>query len=138
MGEKINISKGYFLSNCISKGINFEFNNKKYKTSYNDFSGLKYYIDDIEQNETGRIAVNLIERIILMYKVDFQSEEYHYYFESKSWFRKIMDNKKTFNISEEQSNKLYMHLLGKGLNEGQISDVFGRIKTEEDYKKYLK
>ena len=41
-------------------------------------------------------------------------------------------------LSEEQKNKLTLHLMMKGLNDGQISDIFQRIKTKSDYIKYLK
>ena len=43
-----------------------------------------------------------------------------------------------FTLTEEQKNKLALHLAMKGLNDGQISDVFQRIKSESDYNKYLK
>ena len=42
-----------------------------------------------------------------------------------------------FTLSEEQQNKLALHLMMKGLNDGQISDILQRIKTKEDYLKYL-
>ena len=43
-----------------------------------------------------------------------------------------------FTLTEEQKNKLTLHLAMKGLNDGQISDIFQRIKSESDYKNYLK
>jgi hypothetical protein len=55
--------------------------------------------------------------------------------------KKLTSNKNTmekFTLSEEQKNKLALHLMTQGLNDGQISDVLQRIKTESDYKKYLK
>ncbi|RLJ62414.1 hypothetical protein CLV86_2019 [Lacinutrix venerupis] len=41
-------------------------------------------------------------------------------------------------LTENQKSELALHLAMKGLNDGQISDIFQRIKTESDYKKYLK
>lgn len=43
-----------------------------------------------------------------------------------------------FTLSEEQKNKLALHLMTKGLNDVQISDVIQRIKTESDFNKYFK
>ena len=43
-----------------------------------------------------------------------------------------------FILLEEQKNNLKLHLITKGLNDVQISEVFQRIKTESDYNKYLK
>ncbi|WP_452232686.1 hypothetical protein [Lacinutrix sp. MEBiC02595] len=42
-----------------------------------------------------------------------------------------------FTLSEEQINKLSLNLMTKGLNDGQISDILQRIKTESDYNEYL-
>lgn len=41
-------------------------------------------------------------------------------------------------MTTEQETNLYLSLIKQGLNDGQISDVFQRIKKEEDYFKYLK
>lgn len=46
--------------------------------------------------------------------------------------------KENFIMSKEQSITLKLSLIKQGLNDGQISDVFGRIKTEKDYNEYLK
>jgi hypothetical protein len=43
-----------------------------------------------------------------------------------------------FRMTTEQETNLYLSLIKQGLNDGQISDVFQRIKKEEDYFKYLK
>ncbi|WP_299156829.1 hypothetical protein [uncultured Tenacibaculum sp.] len=43
-----------------------------------------------------------------------------------------------FTLTEEQKNKLAIHLALKRLNDAQISDVFQKIKSESDYNKYLK
>jgi hypothetical protein len=45
---------------------------------------------------------------------------------------------KPFRMTTEQETKLYLSLIKQGLNDGQISDVFQRIKKEEDYLKYIK
>ncbi|KAF9659320.1 hypothetical protein HBA12_03475 [Tenacibaculum mesophilum] len=43
-----------------------------------------------------------------------------------------------YTLTEDQKNALALHLSMKGLNDGQISDIFHRIKSESDYNKYLK
>lgn len=43
-----------------------------------------------------------------------------------------------FRMTTEQENKLRLSLIKQGLNDVQISDIFQRIKKEEDYLKYLK
>ena len=43
-----------------------------------------------------------------------------------------------FQLTTEEKSSLYISLVTQGLNDGQISDVFQRIKTKEDYFKYLK
>lgn len=47
-------------------------------------------------------------------------------------------NEKLFRLTTEQETILYLSLIKQGLNDGQISDVFQKIKNEEDYLKYLK
>ncbi len=41
-------------------------------------------------------------------------------------------------MTTEQENNLRLSLTKQGLNDVQISDIFQRIKNEEDYLKYLK
>lgn len=43
-----------------------------------------------------------------------------------------------FRMTTEQENNLRLSLIKQGLNDIQISDIFQRIKKEEDYLKYLK
>ncbi len=43
-----------------------------------------------------------------------------------------------FRMTTEQENNLRLSLIKQGLNDVQISDIFQRIKNEEDYLKYLK
>lgn len=43
-----------------------------------------------------------------------------------------------FRMTTEQENNLRLSLIRQGLNDVQISDIFQRIKNEEDYLKYLK
>lgn len=43
-----------------------------------------------------------------------------------------------FIMTTVQKNILRLSLIKQGLNDVQISDIFQRIKNEEDYLKYLK
>jgi len=43
-----------------------------------------------------------------------------------------------FRMTTEQENILRLSLIKQGLNSVQISDIFQRIKKEEDYLKFLK
>ncbi|WBX97991.1 hypothetical protein [Chryseobacterium gambrini] len=43
-----------------------------------------------------------------------------------------------FRMTADQENNLRLLLIKQGLNYVQISDIFQRIKNEEDYLKYLK
>ncbi|MCL1034676.1 hypothetical protein LQZ51_14070 [Elizabethkingia anophelis] len=52
--------------------------------------------------------------------------------------REIIVEKTPFKMTTKQEPNLYLSLIKQGLNDGQISDVFQRIKKEEDYLKYLK
>lgn len=51
--------------------------------------------------------------------------------------REVIVDKTAFEMTTEQQTNLYLSLIKQGLNDGQISDVFQRIKKEEDYLKYL-
>lgn len=51
---------------------------------------------------------------------------------------KIKMEQVPFKMTTEKENNLRLSLIKQGLNDIQISDIFQRIKNEEDYLKYLK
>lgn len=100
------------------------------------------FLKELKQGEVFEFPDNNTKYLVREHFNDGQTKVVSVKEHTKLFFvkndREVIVEKIPFRMTTEQQTKLHLSLVKQGLNDGQISDVFQRIKKEEDYLKYLK